>query len=311
MADAAPTSTTTDIVLTDPAPSTDADFGAPTGDVPAPEQAKPAEAKAEGEKDAKQEDPDKLILSLLTQRRQQAARDKALAKREQALKAVEDKAAKADEYEALFAGARANPETLLTRVAEATGLDVDTVVEWYTARKSGGQPALPADHAVKSLQAEVAALKAKLDEKDNVTEQQRQAQEGDAHLQKYLTDLKAVAAAAPDDHKLFNAEPEANAIEAFDLMYALHQAGKPITHAEAVKRIEAVLREDTDKRAPLLGYQRASSTNETRQQPTTTQTPATATRAVTANAAPFETASPIRSDEEIRNDWLRSFPGQH
>lgn len=315
MADAASSSTTTDIILSDPAPAGDADFTAPPAEAAPPGDQTETEAKPGEEKP----DGDKLILGLLTKSRQLAAREKAFAKREAGIKELETRAAKAAEYDALFANAKGDPGALLTKMAEAAGLDVDDVVTWYTDRKSGGAGVLPADHQQKALAQEVADLKAKLEEKETGRRKQEEDAANNAALENHLSTLKQEASDATK-FPLFNTDPGEHAIAAIDLMIAFNEASRsgqttadgrpirPITHAEAVRRIEDQLRADTEKKAPALGYQRPASNNETR--PTTTQTPATAPRAVAATAAPFETASPIRSDEEIRADWARSF-GQH
>lgn len=310
MADTAATpSAPTETILSDTS-TEDVDFSErPAGDQPAGEQ------QAQGEQPAEKEKPplseaEKTVLNLLSKTKKLEGKERHLQKRELALKSVEEEN---QGYRELIGLAKTDPLGFLAKIGEHAGLAYEDVVDAVTAQRSGGEAKLPADHATKALQAELADLKAKLADKETKQTEEQKAAAGQQALQGYLTSLKGAAAAAPDEFPLFNAEPEANAIEAFDLMAAMHAGGKPITHAEAVRRIEEVLRETTEKRAAVLGFQRAASSTTTHEtfrptSPTPTK-PAAAPRAVAASAAPDVPATAIRSDEDIRNDWLRSFPG--
>lgn len=304
-ATSAPSEPTT-IVLTDP-PSSSADFDdqftEPTGGGEQRTEAQP-EQKQEPEKD-KPGQVDRMVLDLLSRGRELSKKEKSLSAKEQSIKASE---ADLSEWRSLKQTARANPMAVLTRIADLTGLDVDTVTNAYVTAKSGGTPDLPADHPLKSEIAELKATIAELKGEHTTRKQQEQDAEGDRLVQAHVTGLKGIAAQAADAHPLFNADPESNAFEAFDLMAARHKAGSPITHAEAVRLIEETLREDAEKKAQLLGYRKDPTQTQSRPQPQT-QTPARPVPRQAASAAPFEPASQIRSDDEIRADLVRTFGG--
>lgn len=297
------------IVLTNP-PSSEADFDAqftePASDGQAAVEGAPEPGK-EPEKD-KPGQVDRTVLELLQRGREMSRREKALGGRESALKASE---ADLSEWRSLKQAARQNPMSVLTRIADLTGLDVDTVTNAYVTAKSGGTPELPADHPLKSEIAELKATIAELKGESTAKKDADKAAEGDRLVQAHVNDLKGIAASAADKHPLFNADPESNAYEAFDLMAARHNAGSPITHAQAVALIEGVLREDAEKKAQLLGYRKdPTAANAAQTRPNTqTQTPANPVPRQAPSAAPFERASEIRSDEDIRNDLMRTFGG--
>lgn len=261
----------------------------------------PGAAAAEGQDPAKpaekKPDADDLVLDLIRRGRALTQREKAIEGRERTV------AERVKPYEDLFASAKKDPMSFIERVADAAGLDVDTVVEVYTARKSGAQAKLPDDHPVRALQAEVAELKRQLAEKD--TKQTDAA--ADAAVQGHINDLKALAGQTPDAYKLFNTAPEEHAYQAFDLMAAHHRAKQPITHAEAVRRIEVVLREDAEKKAAALGYSKPAAAAAPATPSPTPQS--AAPRASTPTPAPLEHTSAIRSDEEIAAEWLRMTRG--
>lgn len=286
------------ITLSQPAAegATENPFATPEGGQPAAAEAKPTEQQTEQKTEPeKKPDADDLVLELIR-------RGRALSSREQAIKRREaEVAAQLKPYQDLFAAAKTAPLEFLGKVADAAGLDLDSAIEAYTAMKAGGEAKLPDNHPVRALQAEVAELKRLLADKDK-----SQADEAaDAKVNGHISDLKALAGQTPEKFPLFNTAAEEHAYQAFDLMAAHHKAGAPITHAEAVRRIEAVLREDADKKAVALGYRKPEQHTTSTPSPT----PTTAPRASTPTAAPMERVSAIRSDEEIAADWERMSRG--
>jgi hypothetical protein len=284
------------------------------------------EQEAEPAKDEEKPDADKLILQLLTDQRKHAADKKRFG---QAVEAFKAEKAQLEPIRAALANAKAEPMKVLQLVADAAGLDVDTVTDAFVAWKSGAKPELPADHPLKSelqaLKDEIAQLKG---DKEKETERT-----DDQLVTAHMGDCRAIAAKDPEKFKLFNADPEVASSEAYDLMVLYLQAEKQgqvdnaghpikrITHAQAVERIEATLRKRAARDAELLGIAKPDSTTQSTPASSGTQSaqasappvqskPNTAPRAgaVNARSAPIERVSQIRTDEEIRADFGSGFP---
>lgn len=286
-------SATPTIALDDEAVAQDLNAPATPGDGKQNGPPKPAEAKS---------DPDDLVLELGKRSREAIEAKKAATTRERELAGY---VAKHKGLEAVLGLAKSDPAAFIERIAEAAGLDVDTAMQVFADRRSGGKGELTADQRVARLEAELARRDAEAAENGKKTEADRKAAEGDAAIKRHVEAIKSLAKAG--DFPEFNDDPDVNGSAAFDLMVLAVEAGKPISYAAALDQIEKTLQAETDRRATRRGYAKANGES----QPTTKQQPTTAApaqpRQTHASAAPVVPTATIKSDEEIAADWANSF----
>lgn len=269
--------------------------------VPAANDAPPATATTEAKPEDKkpETDVDELVLQLHDRGRKLTEREKALSTREQTVKAKEERNA---QFEGIIALAQKSPLEFVEKMADAVGLDVDTVVEAYTAAKTGGNPTLTAEQQIQRLQAQIEELKnPPKDDKPNDDDP-----EADRLVQQHVDNLKALAKAGAANFPLFARNADRYAPEAFDLMVLRHNAGAPITAAAAIAEIEKQLRIETEGNAEALGFSRPQQNNNpastNRNTPTT---PNGTPRPSAMSAAPIADVFHIRSDDDIAADFLR------
>lgn len=248
--------------------------------------------------EAKQ-DPDDIVLELGKVRRSLDARERSIAARERQLKEAKPDP-RVSQFTELSQLAKDNPHEAGVRIARLIGLDVN---EWAAAAvkaEAGGDPGkLSAEQKLERLQARLDQEAAERQRQEDERKANEQKQREEQALAGHISDLKGLV--SKGNFPLISGdgpeELEANVREAFDLMVIAHNAGKRITHINALHMVEKELRDTAEKRAAKLGYQR---TGNPPQHEAAQPTP----RAnQTARVAPIEALSGIRSDEEIAADW--------
>lgn len=244
------------------------------------------EPKTEAPKDA-----DQLVLELSARTREATKSKQSF---EAKTKELDGHIARHKEFDSVLALAESDPMQFVLRLAEAAKLDVNTIVEAYTAHKSGSTRELTEAERIARLEAEKKTSDAKA-EADRIA---REKTEGETAIAAHVNAIKSLATAGKDNFPLANANIEAASNAAFDLMVLAHEAKLEVpSYAAALQQIENTLRADAEKSAALLGYTKASPA------PTTPTAPQVQPRP-NGSAAPIVATSQIKSDEEIADDWI-------
>lgn len=264
---------------------------------------------AQQTQEAKPQDPDDIVLELGKVRRSLQQREQALVARERKLGEQKPDPAAA-EFTSLKGVAKTDPYAAGVKLAELVGLDVNDLAAALVKVGAGGEA------GKLTPEQEVARLRARMD--DEAKERQRQEDERKAAEQKraedaayagHISDLKGLV--AQGNFPLIQGdspeEAEANVREAFDLMVLAHNAGKKITHINALHMIEKELRETSERRAAKLGFQRTGNPPQRPDSPAQWAQQPNPRANQSARSAPIEAVPGIRSDEEIAADLEREF----
>lgn len=210
--------------------------------------------------------------------------------------------------------AATDPLEFITQLADATGLSPEKVQEAIATRGAGGKVNLSAEDRL-------AALERQIRERNELETKNRDEADKAAKNARYVENRKAnVAATAKfvkDNAKDFPV-CEADGQEAIEAIYDTFedrwmkleaagqaprdQAGVQALYREAGVQVEKVLRAETERRAPKLGFQRTQQ-----QQGAAGSTPAPQSTGGLSNELMGASPLPdvIKSDEEIREAWLR------
>jgi hypothetical protein len=246
-------------------------------------------------------DADTAVLELSTRTRETVAAKKNF---EAKTKELNDHIARHKEFDSVLALAKTDPLAFCERLADATGLELHTVIEAYNARKAGSDRQLTADEKIALLEKERATEKAEAEKRAAADKAKKDEDEGAAAVVVHVNAIKSLATAGKENFPLANLNIEEASNAAFDLMVLANQAGMEVpSYASALQQIEVALRDDAEKKAIALGYTKASST------PTTpAETPNALNvqprQTVNGSAAPIVVTSQIKSDDEIADDWI-------
>jgi predicted RNase H-like HicB family nuclease len=269
--------------------------------------AAPAQQNEAPPETEKPQDPDAIVLELSKVRRQLDARERALAARERGQKPDPTAA----EFASLKAAAKTDPYGAGAKLAALLGLDPDDFAASIVSQRAGGEGGkLSPEQKVERLEARLAQEAKERETREAEARQRDQEAREAAALAGHINDLKGLAAQGsfplvqgdtPD-------ELEANVREAFDLMVLAHNAGKRITHINALHMVEKELRETSERRAAKLGYQKTGSPPPQRQDSAAQWAQQPNPRSTQpARPAPIEAVPSIRSDDDIAADWEAQF----
>lgn len=272
----------------------------------APPAAEAAPATPKPEPEAKP-DADELTLELSRRTRDAQASHKANQAKQ---KELDGHIAKHRALADVLGLAKTDPLAFIEKLADAAGLDVDTAIEAYTVRKSGGKRDLSAEERIARMEREREQQTKESEAQRAERESAEQKAAGEKALASHTASIKSLASSS-ENFPLFS-DPddiESNALAAFDLMVMAHEAGKPMSHAAAVSEIERTLRADTERKATRIGLRKTEALPPTAAPAATPTAPAPAAlpRPTQASAAPPADDNRIRTDEEIAADWSTSF----
>ena len=291
---------------------------------PAPASAVPSPSADDAPKLPTQAELEAAVLDLSRRNRKLDSREKELARREQ-------ENGRYAKFADLAKIAQSDPYAAGEQIAALVGLDVDALTEALVLKQSGGEgkklsEAERLERLEKAHQQQREATENARLEAENKAKADREAAEADAKIAAHLTDLEGLVKKS-DNFPLIADDLKAMTQEAFDLMaytWAAARNGevdandrpyKPLTHFQALNLVEKALRDQTERRAPKLGYQKTAPAQQSIE-PAASSTDSGLVRSVPQapsrsdarqGIAPVERRNLIPTDEEIAADWARQF----